>query len=186
MTSAGMYHHPHYTEPSVPEGWEPFENCSIEISGLPLEAFELQNDGRKRKLNCRNRRTVLASFARWANPDGTSCYPSQQKVEQLSGFSHGTFVRLRADLEDLGFVVNGGYAWEEGPRARRLVRPVSGSQDTNKNLSRKSGYKEESQDSKSRKSVATDHNPPFYSITRRHPARKINGAPIDEQTAAHM
>jgi hypothetical protein len=134
-----------YTEPAVPEGSSPFTNCSIEISALPLDVFLRVNDGRKFKIKCQQRWALLQKLARYANSDGTKCYPSRKTLEQATGFSAATLDAYLKDLEsdELQFVVKGGYAWEDGPRVRRLLLPIAGTQDSPFDKSRSSGFAEQ-------------------------------------------
>jgi Helix-turn-helix domain len=121
-----------YHEPAIPSGATSFKNCSVEVSKLPLDVFLRVGDGRKFLLKCRQRKALLQVLASFASHDGTSCYPSNQTLQEracLSGYSITKYLR---DLEsdELRFVVKGGYAWEDGPRARRLVMPTVEEQDT--------------------------------------------------------
>lgn len=149
-----------YSEPRIPAGAGAFNSCSIEVSKLPLDLFLRANDGRMFLLKCRQRKFLLQTLAVFANPDGTHCYPGRERLLDETKFSDGTLNTYLRDLEsdELKFVVKGGYAWQDGPRVRRLIVPVvqedenprAGTQDSTSGI----------QDSPSRNSVQTEHNPP--------------------------
>jgi hypothetical protein len=122
-----MSQKPQYAEPRIPAGAEPFKKCSIEVSKLPLDLFLRANDGRKFLLKCRHRKALLLALASFANPDGTSCYPSTETLSVQVCQSRWSVAAYLRDLQagELGFVVKGGYAWEDGPRVRRLIMPVA-------------------------------------------------------------
>jgi hypothetical protein len=136
-----MSHKPYYPEPPVPEGAAPFTTSSIEVSKIPLDVFLRANDGRKLLVKCRQRKFLLQTLASYADPDGTSCYPSRKTLLDETKFSEGTLDVYLRDIEsdELKFVVKGGYAWEDGPRVRRLVMPVV--RGRRKSPSRNSGFK---------------------------------------------
>jgi len=115
-----------YTEPDIPVGTTAFTNCAIEVAKLPLDLFLRANDGRKFIVKCRHRKALLQTLSTYCDKDGTRCYPSRETLLNETKFSNGTLDNYLRDLEseELGFIVKGPYAWEEGPRTRRLVKPT--------------------------------------------------------------
>jgi hypothetical protein len=115
-----------YEEPPIPEGRIAFTHALIEITKISLDTFLRANDGRKFLVKCRNRQYLLLKLASFADPDGTSCYPSIERLLDETKFSNGTLNSYLKDLEsdELGVLVKGGYAWEDGPRVRRLTLPT--------------------------------------------------------------
>jgi hypothetical protein len=149
-----------YSEPPIPAGAEPFNNCSIELSKLPLDLFLRANDGRKFQIKCRQRKFPLQTLAGFADADGTYCYPSRERLLNETKFSDGTLDTYLRDLEsdELKFAIKGGYAWKDGPRVRRLITPVV-EEDENP-LAGTQGLTSGTPDSLGRNSVQTEYNPP--------------------------
>jgi Helix-turn-helix domain len=121
-----------YREPVLPPGTTSFKNCSVEVSKLPLDVFLRVGDGRKFLLKCRQRKALLQVLASFASHDGTSCYPSNQTLQERTCLSADSVSNYLRDLEsnELRFVIKGGYAWEGGPRTRRLIVPTVDEQDS--------------------------------------------------------
>lgn len=100
-----------------------FQNCSIQVAGLPVEAFVQKSDKRKKMHNARCRKAVYVALSSKANRDGSSCYPSADTIARLTGYQKRQVFHYLAQLEKLGFLINEGYAYENGPRKRLLVLP---------------------------------------------------------------
>lgn len=98
--------------------------CLIDSVDLPPSAFALPGDGRKRDHQCCQRKLLALSLARYANPDGTSCYPSIETLVKATGRSRRTIARLLDDLRALGVIVDGDLHPYYKTRVRSLNLPV--------------------------------------------------------------
>jgi len=107
--------------------WIPFTNCSIQIANLPIAAFELPEQRRKKHHSAEKRHILLTRYGAYADADGTNCYPGDKKIIERTGWSRSTIERLRGDLEMLGFMLADGYVRHAGSRTAtkkwRLVLP---------------------------------------------------------------
>jgi hypothetical protein len=81
--------------------------CLLDATKLPPSAFALSDDGRKRASKCAQRKALFCALAAFANPDGSSSYPSKTTLHEMTGLSQRTIGRTLVDLRRLGVLVAG-------------------------------------------------------------------------------
>lgn len=109
--------------------------------GIPVEVYRLPGDGRKWKIKAKNRRQLMMQLVSHADGDGKRIRPTADRLAKDlgEGFSRRNIFYLLDDLQELGFIINKGRAWEKGPRlreanilaafARRMVAPLLRAED---------------------------------------------------------
>jgi hypothetical protein len=87
-----------------------FNRCFLEVRGLPLEHFHLNDDGRKWQQKARARKNCLCMLANRANPDGSfvrgddNYSPTIEKLKKEERISERTFLRHCESLRKLGLL----------------------------------------------------------------------------------
>jgi hypothetical protein len=82
--------------------------CTQDVRSIPPAAYMLLDDGRKAKLLCSARRTLLMQLATYADGDGSSIKPSVNTLARDLGWSGRTVNRRLRDLKTLGYVADKG------------------------------------------------------------------------------
>lgn len=104
--------------------------CLLDAVDLPPSSFALPGDGRQRAHLCLKRKVLVTALARYANPDGTSCYPSVPTLKESTEMSKRTIYRLLGDLRSLGILSDGDLHPYYKTRVRSLNLPVPSSPDS--------------------------------------------------------
>lgn len=77
---------------------------SRKLRDVPVDRYRLPHDGRKWKVLARDRQSLAAWLATFADADGSRIYPAVSTMQEHFGWSHGkTYARL-GDLEQLGLL----------------------------------------------------------------------------------
>lgn len=112
--------------------------CLLDVVDLPPQSFAMAEDGRQKSHLSRQRKALVVILAKYANPDGTRCFPSAKTMATAMGLSARTVFRLLDDLRTLGFMNDGGYHAIHKTRIRALnvskMTPVPSSPSTCDNL----------------------------------------------------
>jgi hypothetical protein len=105
--------------------------CVRDIRSIPPNAYRLPTDGRQWRHLCEQRQRLMWLLATYADGDGTRVWPGEKTLAVSLGLSRRAVTYRLADLKGLGFIENGGYHGESGPRIRTImIDAIQGAQSS--------------------------------------------------------